>query len=112
MTPEKIALLTEVVRWGEILIATVVIAGALVAIIGLWRAPETILKVSLAIIGSDGATQTIVTIIVIASTVVLRLLDKISPEATVAMLSLVVGYVLGGIRKKRRTVTEVPPQSN
>jgi hypothetical protein len=103
MTPEM-ALLEEFIRAAAIILSVLIIGGTVVATVGLWKAPETISKIALALIRSHGVTQTIISMIIIGAIIALRLLDKISAEATIGVLGAIMGYVL---RDAANRLTEV-----
>ena len=102
-------MLLEQCLWAATaVIGLLIIAGAVVAIFGIIRAPEALSKIALEIIRSDGVTQTIVALVVIMATIGLMVVDKIPAAAGVGVLSSIVSYILGA--RKRRFYT--PPNSN
>lgn len=84
------------------------IAGAAVAIVGLWKAPETVSKIALALIQSDGVTQTVVSLGIVGSILALTIMDKIPAAAGIGVLSAIAGYVFGDMRRRKSKT----PQSN
>jgi hypothetical protein len=114
MSPDIDALIA-IARLSAILMGIVIISGAAISIAGLMRAPEAFSKVIFALIQSGSLIRMATALVIVAAIVGLRVLDKVSGEASIAALSGIAGYVLGGVRSPsqiRQETSTLPPQSN
>jgi hypothetical protein len=78
----------------------------IVMVVALLKAPESSTRVMIAMIDSGSVIHFGIVIIIVMAVITLRLVDKISAESSIATISGVAGYVLGGERSRRRSKAE------
>ena len=101
--------LIELARLATICIAIVIGAFALVGVAAVFKAPEATTKVMLVLIQSGSLIRIGTAVVIVLVIFGLRLTDKVSAEATIATLSGIAGYLLGGQSSSRR---DDSPQSS
>lgn len=115
-TSPNIDLLIQIAHFATIIIGMLIVAGAVVTIVSVLKAPELLSKVALALVRSNGVIQTITILVIVTSVVVLRVLDKVSAEASMIALTGIAGYILGGVQSAlfhpRGASDHSPPQSD
>ena len=82
-------------------------AVTIFGVVAMLKAPEPTVKMMLAVISSGSAIRLAIAIVIVLAVFGLRLLDQISPEATIAILSGISGYLLGGQTVGRSQPTEI-----
>jgi len=85
----------ELGRLTTILVGIIVAGAVIVGVVSLFKAPEPTTKIFSALVQSDSVLRMATALIIVLAVFGLRLLDKISGEATVATLSGIAGYLLG-----------------
>jgi hypothetical protein len=60
------------------------------------KAPESTIKLMFALIQSGSVIRLATTVVIVLAIFVLRMVEKISAEATIVTLSGIAGYLLGG----------------
>jgi cobalamin biosynthesis protein CbiG len=83
------------------IIVTTIISGAAVAIVGRLKAPEAFTADLRQLIAAGSIIRLATILSIVAVLAALCALDKIKGDATVAALSAIAGYVLGGERAAR-----------
>lgn len=109
--------LIELSRLSTIGLAVLICATAVVGIVGLFRAPESTVNVMFAVVHSGSIIRMGTAILIVLAIFGLRILDKVSAEATIATLSGIAGYLLGtqgpqgnsSAKSERPTATASPP---
>jgi hypothetical protein len=102
-------------RLTTIVLGMCIGAVTLIAVVGLIRAPESAIKLMLAAIQSGVVIRMTTAIVIVIVVFGLRIIDKISAEATIATLSGIAGYLLGGqlVRQPDSARADTPgPPSN
>jgi hypothetical protein len=103
MSPERMMLALQLSKILAALLAVVVISGTIITTLEVRKAQPSSAKM-LNVFFEQGTLLQIVTVIaVISSALLLRILDQISSEATVSILSGTAGYVLGALPKGKRS---------
>jgi hypothetical protein len=111
--PPEIATLNEVARLTAIIVALLIAAATAAAVVGLWKAPEQVAQITLALIQSGSVIRMAVALVIVAAIIGLRVLDKVTADSAITALSGIAGYVLGGVQvPRRRSQKTEPPQSN
>jgi hypothetical protein len=89
-------------------------AIVLIAIVALIKAPESTIKLMLAAVQSGLIIRMTTAVVIVIVIFGLRIVDKVSAEATIATLSGIAGYLLGGQLPRRADTPTAPgtPQSN
>ena len=104
-----------VIRLAEVLAAfggIWIVATTVVASIILLKSPENGGKLLISLIGNGNIIRLTTVGMIIVGVLILRFFDKISPEATIATLSGIAGYVLGGENRLRRVSPRTDENSN
>jgi len=105
-----VASIIELTRLTTICLGMAIGAFTVFGIAAMIRAPEQTIKLMFALVQSGSVIQLGAAVVIILVIFGLRLTDKISAEATIATLSGIAGYLLGGHEARRST--NHPPQSN
>jgi hypothetical protein len=101
-------------RLTTIVLGMCIGAIVLIVIAGLIKAPESTIKLRLAAVQSGLIIRMTTAVVIVIVIFGLRIIDKVSAEATIATLSGIAGYLLGG-QLPRRADTPIAsgtPQSN
>jgi hypothetical protein len=101
-------------RLTTIVLGMCIGAIVLIVIAGLIKAPESTIKLMLAAVQSGLIIRMTTAVVIVIVIFGLRIIDKVSAEATIATLSGIAGYLLGG-QLPRRADTPIAsgtPQSN
>ena len=91
--------------YGTIVGSLVVLALGIMGAIAFWNGKESADAFS-TLIERANIVQMLTVVMIIMAAVGLRLLDKITPEAVVSMLSGIAGYVLGGSGRNRKNADD------
>ncbi|GLS18742.1 hypothetical protein GCM10007874_17590 [Labrys miyagiensis] len=91
--------LIDVMRYGIIALAVVVVGVTVVASIAFWRADRDQAKIFALLIKEANTLQLITVLNVIVAVTLLSMLGKIDASGVISILSGIAGYVLGGIGK-------------
>jgi hypothetical protein len=104
-------MIVDLSRLTMICLSVAITAFLIFGVVALWRAPESTIKLMLALIQSGSIIRMGTALIIVLAIFGLRLTDKVSAEATIATLSGIAGYLLGGqISPSARSSS--PPPSN
>jgi hypothetical protein len=104
MTPERMTLALQLMGLLTIAVCVIAVCGTVVATAALRKTEKRAFESLSSILTRAGAVQLLTVQVIVVSTFVLRLLDSLSADATVSVLSGIAGYVLGNY-----TRTSPPP---
>ena len=103
----------EIIQITAVLIAVMLLMLCVVVVIAFLKAPIETSNVLRALIQSGNLTRMVTIFGIVTAIYALRVLDKISSEATIASISGIAGYVLGQVQRRRtRQSTEDDKTSN
>jgi hypothetical protein len=106
-TATDTATVLELAHLATICLVSVFAASTIFGVVGMLKAPEPTVKMALALITSGSAIRLAIAVVIVLAVFGLRLLDQISPEATIAIISGISGYLLGGQTAGRSQSTEI-----
>ena len=95
-------------RLTTIILGMCIGAIVLIAIVALMKAPESTIKLMLAAIQSGLIIRMTTAVVIVIVIFGLRIVDKVSAEATIATLSGIAGYLLGGQLPRRADTPTAP----
>ncbi|GLS34342.1 hypothetical protein SAMN04488498_109210 [Mesorhizobium albiziae] len=85
----------ELSRLTAIVLGMCIGTVALIAVVGLVRAPESTIELMLLAAQSGLVIRMTTAIVIVIAIFGLRIIDKISPDAAIATISGIAGYILG-----------------
>jgi len=110
MQPE--GLLSQLGFYLTIMVCAVAVCATVVGGIAFWKTDKGAAKTFSLLIERANALQMAAVVLIVMGGCSLRIMNLISADATVSILSGIAGYVLGGVSRKTSSKSDEEPDSN